>query len=88
MPRYDYRAADPERACEHCRGPFEVVHGMMEDGPDTCPECGAPVRRVIHAAQIKSSRWSSKRLLNKDNLAKHGFKTGSQLLEEGGHGLD
>jgi putative FmdB family regulatory protein len=83
MPVYDYSAKDPSQSCDHCRDGFEVRHGMTEPGPERCPKCGAQVVRAISAPQIKGERWSEKRLLNRDNLRKHGFKTGSDLLESG-----
>ena len=83
MPTYDYLAKDPERACGHCRQGFEVVRGMDEPDPTTCPRCGAAIVRKWSAPFVAEGRWSSKRLLNKDHLHKHGFKTGSDLLESG-----
>ena len=83
MPTYDYVARDPEKACDHCREGFEVMHGMSERGPEKCPKCGKPVRKAVSAPQISAGRWSTKRLLNKDNIRKHGFKTGADLLESG-----
>lgn len=83
MPLYDYRAKEKTHSCDHCREGFEVRHGMMEKGPEKCPECGSPVVRAISAPQIKGGRWSSKRLLDKDNMRKKGFRTGSDLLESG-----
>ena len=56
MPRYDY-------ACANCERRFEVVHGINEDGPTSCPLCGkGPVRKafappVIH---FKGSGWAKK----------------------------
>ena len=38
MPTYDYRCDN-----DHV---FEVFHSMKDDTPRTCPECGAPARRV------------------------------------------
>ncbi len=81
MPTYDYVAEDETRACDHCRRGFEVVHPMSEKGPEKCPKCDAPVKRAISAPYVSGGRWSTKRLLNKDNLKKHGFQTGSQFLE-------
>ena len=81
MPTYDYVAADEKDSCEHCRGGFEVFHAMSAQGPDKCPKCGAPVKRGISAPQVSVGHWSTKRLLNKDNLRKHGFQTGSEFLE-------
>ena len=56
MPRYDY-------ACAACERRFEVVHGINEDGPTSCPLCGkGPVRKafappVIH---FKGSGWAKR----------------------------
>ncbi len=83
MPTYDYLACDPEKACDHCREGFEVMHGMSERGPVKCPKCGEAVKKGISAVQISRGRWSEKRLLNKDYMRKHGFKTGTDLLESG-----
>ncbi len=38
MPTYEYR-------CENDHV-FEVFHGIKDDTPRTCPECGAAARRV------------------------------------------
>jgi putative FmdB family regulatory protein len=83
VPTYDYQAEDAAQGCGHCRDGFEVVHGMQEPGPTTCPACGRPVRRAWKPPFVSDGHWSSKRLLNKDNLKKHGFKTGTDLLESG-----
>ncbi|MBN2493834.1 MAG: zinc ribbon domain-containing protein [Deltaproteobacteria bacterium] len=39
MPTYTY-------ACERC-GEFERVQDMSAPALETCPECGAPVRRLL-----------------------------------------
>lgn len=83
MPTYDYVARDPARSCGHCREGFEVMHRMSEPGPKKCPKCGAPVKKGITAPQVSVGRWSSKRLLNKDYIRKHGFETGTTALEKG-----
>lgn len=83
MPAYDYAAGDPAKGCDHCRAGFEVVHSMKDAGPRKCPECGGAVRRVIGPVNVSAGRWSSKRLLNKDNIHRQGFKTGTDLLESG-----
>jgi putative FmdB family regulatory protein len=36
MPTYDYR-------CENGHS-FELFHGINDDSPKTCPECGAPAK--------------------------------------------
>jgi putative FmdB family regulatory protein len=47
VPIYEYQAIDQSCACDHCRNPFEVLHGMHEAPLDRCPRCGAQVQRVI-----------------------------------------
>ena len=56
MPLYDY-------VCEACRHRFEVIHGVHDHGPTTCPNCGkGPVRKGITTAAIhyKGSGWAKK----------------------------
>ena len=56
MPRYDY-------ACAACGRRFEVVHGITEDGPTSCPLCGeGPVRKAFAPPAIlfKGSGWAKK----------------------------
>ena len=56
MPRYDYQ-------CAACGRRFEVVHGLHDDGPASCPLCGAgPVRKAFAAPAIhfKGSGWAKK----------------------------
>jgi putative FmdB family regulatory protein len=56
VPLYDY-------VCEACRHRFEVIHGVHDHGPTTCPNCGkGPVRKAITTAAIhyKGSGWAKK----------------------------
>jgi len=56
VPLYDY-------VCAACRHRFEVIHGVYEHGPTTCPNCGkGPVRKGITTAAIhyKGSGWAKK----------------------------
>lgn len=46
MPIYEYVAAG-EAHCGRCRKRFEVRQRMDEGPLEACPECGAPVRRLI-----------------------------------------
>ncbi len=39
MPTYDYR-------CQKCGHRFEVFHGIKDETPRHCPECGGPAKRV------------------------------------------
>ena len=81
MPVYVYQAVEQEKSCEKCRDGFELTQSMKDSPLEKCPECRAPVMRVIQPAGI-NTRWGKSKT-GRDNLAKHGFKTGGQLLEEG-----
>lgn len=52
MPVYQYRGTE-------CGHEFEVRQSFADDPITVCPECGRPVRRVIHASPIvfKGSGW-------------------------------
>jgi putative FmdB family regulatory protein len=45
MPTYAYR-------CTACAHEFEAVQKMSDDAFRFCPECGAPIKRVIFPAGI------------------------------------
>lgn len=52
MPTYAYR-------CSACAHEFEVVQKMSDAPLTACPECGAPIKRVIFPAGIvfKGDGW-------------------------------
>lgn len=52
MPTYGYR-------CAGCRNEFERVQRMTDASLTECPECGGPVRRVVHPVGVvfKGSGW-------------------------------
>ncbi len=81
MPVYVYQAVDLEESCGKCKQGFEFAQPMKDEPLKNCPECRAPVMRIIQAPGV-NTRWGKSKM-SKDNLAKHGFKTGGQLLEEG-----
>jgi len=45
MPVYEY-------ACESCGHHFDVKQRFSDDPITICPDCGQPVRRVLHPAGI------------------------------------
>lgn len=45
MPLYEYRAK--EKGCELCRQKFEARQGINDPPLESCPRCGAPVKRLI-----------------------------------------
>jgi putative FmdB family regulatory protein len=56
MPVYDYEAIDPEKGCPKCAQSFETVQSIHDERLKACPECGAPIRRVISAPAIGRSK--------------------------------
>lgn len=45
VPTYDYR-------CRDCGHTIEIMHSILEDGPDACERCRGPVDRVLHPAGV------------------------------------
>lgn len=77
MPTYVYQAIDPEKGCEHCKDSFEWVQPISEAALIACPQCSAPIHRVIQPVGITLGK---KYLLSEQNMKKHGF---SKLVNEG-----
>ena len=56
MPIYDY-------VCHHCGHRFEVIHGLHDEGPKSCPVCHSnQVRKAFAppAIHFKGSGWAKK----------------------------
>lgn len=68
MPIYVYRAATG-RKCPHCVDGFDALQGLNEPAMTGCPECGAPIARVLTAPNLVSPKPS----LTEENIGKHGF---------------
>jgi putative FmdB family regulatory protein len=45
VPTYDYR-------CRDCGHTIEIIHSILEDGPDACERCRGPLVRVLHPAGV------------------------------------
>jgi putative FmdB family regulatory protein len=56
MPLYVYEAKDAGKSCAKCRGGFEVTQSINDARLESCPECGAPVFRVIQAPGLGHSK--------------------------------
>lgn len=69
MPIYEY-AASTERSCATCREGFERLQKLAEAALTACPDCGAPVQRVLCAPQIVAGQGH---VLRESHIAKHGF---------------
>ncbi len=56
MPIYEYQAREPERqACAHCRIPFDVLQSIAASPLQVCPDCGAPLVKLISTPAIGGS---------------------------------
>ena len=55
MALYDYR-------CAACGREVEVMHGIHDQGPETCATCGGPMSKVLSppAIHFKGSGWAKK----------------------------
>ena len=80
MPTYEYQAVDSKRSCDHCRARFEVKQAMKDDPLKSCPQCGAPLERVISLCSVSTAQ-STKSMLSDKNLKQKGF---TKLVNEGG----
>jgi putative FmdB family regulatory protein len=47
-----------EKGCAHCRKGFEHFHKSAE-ALEHCPECGAPVKKLISAPNVGASESSA-----------------------------
>ncbi len=55
MPIYEYQAAEGVKGCKFCANGFERLQTLSEPKLEKCPECGAPVVRVISAPAVGKS---------------------------------
>jgi putative FmdB family regulatory protein len=56
VPIREYRAVKRAEGCDYCVERFEVVQKANDPPLSRCPECGAPVRKLISAPSIGASR--------------------------------
>ena len=45
MPTYDYR-------CRDCGHTVEIIHSILDDGPEACERCRGRVDRVLHPTGV------------------------------------
>jgi putative FmdB family regulatory protein len=68
MPIYEYR---PKSAgCATCREGIERLQKLSDPPLAACPDCGAPLERVLSAPQVVAGESHR---LKEGHLAKHGF---------------
>ena len=68
MPIYQYMP-DQEN-CEHCRKGIELLQRLSDPAADACPQCAAPIHRVISAPQVVSGQAHR---TSESHAGKHGF---------------
>jgi putative FmdB family regulatory protein len=68
MPIYEYRPKG-KKLCGFCRPGFDRLEKVHAKPLGSCPECGAPVQRIISAPKLARLAPS----LDGANLEKHGF---------------
>ena len=52
---YVYEAKEPEKGCAKCSGGFEIAQSINDPKLTACPDCGAPIFRVIQAPGLGRS---------------------------------
>lgn len=55
MPMYVYEAKEPEKGCAKCSAGFEIAQSINDAKLTACPDCGAPIFRVIQAPGLGRS---------------------------------
>lgn len=58
MPVYEYIAKEREHSCEYCKDGFDTVQKIADPKLESCPKCGAPIRKVITCAALGRSQSS------------------------------
>lgn len=56
MPIYEYQAGDRAHSCATCAVGFEILQSLSDPALETCPSCGAPVRKLISAPAVGGSK--------------------------------
>lgn len=56
MPVYVYEAKEPEKGCAKCAQGFETVQSIKDPHLTQCPDCGAPIYRVMQPAGLGHSK--------------------------------
>lgn len=73
MPLYEYEhLAKDKQPCPTGGERFECFQAMSAPPLETCPDCGARVRRVLSAPRVHGQASSVQTLSNR-NLAEKGF---------------
>jgi putative FmdB family regulatory protein len=68
MPIYEYMPT--AGGCIACRGGIERLQRLSDPPLVACPDCGAPLQRVLGAPRVVAGQAH---VLREGHLAKHGF---------------
>jgi len=71
MPIYEYRVTEKAAGCNYCRHGFDALQKFSDDPLTTCPECGAPVRRVITRFSACVSEPAEESLALEDKITRY-----------------
>ena len=81
MPIYEYAAVGT--GCPHCAAHFDVLQKLRDEPLTQCPQCGAPVTRIISAPSVAVG---GAHLTQEKHAEKHGFtqyrRTGKGVYEK------
>lgn len=55
MPIYEYKCRGDKGGCSVCRPGFEQLQSLLDGPLEKCPECGAPVVRIISPPAVGAS---------------------------------
>jgi len=56
MPFYQYIAKHPNKCCDYCCNGFELLQKPNSEVVKKCPQCGAPVKKLISGFSIGLSK--------------------------------
>jgi putative FmdB family regulatory protein len=77
VPIYEYHPVS-KTECDHCENGFDHLQKIDEEPLGICPECSAPIKKVITAVNLASPAPS----LKEENISRHGF-TQYRKVEKG-----
>lgn len=58
MPIYEYEAVSEAQSCPHCIHGFELLQKMSDTQLTQCPQCQAPVKKMISTCSVGGSSSS------------------------------
>jgi putative FmdB family regulatory protein len=68
MPIYEYAAV--AKGCPHCEAHFDVLQKLSDATLTRCPQCAAPVQRIISAPNVATGHAH---VLTQEHAEKRGF---------------